>query len=305
MAIRQKPSGNWEVYYRSPSTGKRVAITFRTEKEAVQKDALIKYQLKNERETLMTEEKTRKRGQAAAAKVEEGTGFEDVVYRYLKAKRYTPESLTPEGEQHDIHIIGRGRALLDGGVHNGLTEATGFVKSRSLGTDSGNCVLREITLSARHLFAVYVNGKEVLNRNSYKLENLQEVLDSRYKLERQVEELPKNLDSDKERLEALKKEYIESCFGQFGLITFNIVAENDCDKDKEGYTDIGEESFQTSVVDLCKPYQDAGQHAEQQDIEQGGTGIIAGGLRGVGVEDVAHHRVIDEDIISIDKIKTY
>ena len=37
---------------------------------------------------------------------------------------YTPESLTPEGEQHDIHIIGRGRALLDGGVHNGLTEAT-------------------------------------------------------------------------------------------------------------------------------------------------------------------------------------
>lgn len=41
------------------------------------------------------------------------------------------------------------------------------------------------------------------------LENLQEVLDSRYKLERQVEELPKNLDSDKERLEALKKEYIE------------------------------------------------------------------------------------------------
>ena len=96
MAIRQKPSGNWEVYYRSPSTGKRVAITFRTEKEAVQKDALIKYQLKNERETLMTEEKTRKRGQASAAKVEEGTGFEDVVYRYLKAKRYTPESLTSQ-----------------------------------------------------------------------------------------------------------------------------------------------------------------------------------------------------------------
>lgn len=32
-----------------------------------------------------------------------------------------------------------------------------------------------ITLSARHLFAVYVNGKEVLNRNSYKIEKLQEV----------------------------------------------------------------------------------------------------------------------------------
>lgn len=35
--------------------------------------------------------------------------------------------------------------------------------------------LTEITLSARHLFAVYINGKEVLNRNSYKIEKLQEV----------------------------------------------------------------------------------------------------------------------------------
>jgi hypothetical protein len=35
--------------------------------------------------------------------------------------------------------------------------------------------LTEITLSARHLFAVYVNGKEILNRNSYKIEKLQEV----------------------------------------------------------------------------------------------------------------------------------
>ncbi len=35
--------------------------------------------------------------------------------------------------------------------------------------------LTEITLSARHLFAVYINGKEIINRNSYKLEKLQEV----------------------------------------------------------------------------------------------------------------------------------
>ena len=35
--------------------------------------------------------------------------------------------------------------------------------------------ITEITLSARHLFAVYINEKEVLNRNSYKLEKLQEV----------------------------------------------------------------------------------------------------------------------------------
>ncbi len=35
--------------------------------------------------------------------------------------------------------------------------------------------ITEITLSARHLFAVYINGKEVLNRNSYKIEKLQEM----------------------------------------------------------------------------------------------------------------------------------
>lgn len=35
--------------------------------------------------------------------------------------------------------------------------------------------LQEITLSARHLFAVYINGKEVLNRNSYKIEKLQQI----------------------------------------------------------------------------------------------------------------------------------
>lgn len=35
--------------------------------------------------------------------------------------------------------------------------------------------LKEITLSARHLFAVYINGKEILNRNSYKIEKLQDV----------------------------------------------------------------------------------------------------------------------------------
>ena len=35
--------------------------------------------------------------------------------------------------------------------------------------------LTDITLSARHLFAVYINGKEVLNRNSYKIEKLQDI----------------------------------------------------------------------------------------------------------------------------------
>lgn len=35
--------------------------------------------------------------------------------------------------------------------------------------------LTELTLSARHLFAVYINGREVLNRNSYKIEKLQDI----------------------------------------------------------------------------------------------------------------------------------
>ena len=35
--------------------------------------------------------------------------------------------------------------------------------------------IEEITLSARHLFAVYINGKEILSRNSYKIEKLQQI----------------------------------------------------------------------------------------------------------------------------------
>lgn len=35
--------------------------------------------------------------------------------------------------------------------------------------------LEEITIGARHLFAVYINGKELLSRNSYKYEKLQQV----------------------------------------------------------------------------------------------------------------------------------
>lgn len=38
--------------------------------------------------------------------------------------------------------------------------------------------LEEITLSARHLFSVYINGKEVLNRNSYKYEKLQQIAET-------------------------------------------------------------------------------------------------------------------------------
>lgn len=36
----------------------------------------------------------------------------------------TPQGCTPGGRQYDISITGRGPAVLDGGVHNGLTERT-------------------------------------------------------------------------------------------------------------------------------------------------------------------------------------
>ncbi|MBR6193781.1 MAG: nucleic acid-binding protein, partial [Treponema sp.] len=41
------------------------------------------------------------------------------------------------------------------------------------------------------------------------LERLQEILNSKYELERKVEVLPRELDSQKENLDLLKKEYTE------------------------------------------------------------------------------------------------
>lgn len=47
--------------------------------------------------------------------------------------------------------------------------------------------LEEITLSARHLFAVYINGKEVLSRNSYKIEKLQQIPETiQIKLDKEI-----------------------------------------------------------------------------------------------------------------------
>lgn len=53
---------------------------------------------------------------------------------------YTEISCTPEGEQHDIRIIGRGNAILDGGNHNGLTEAT-MLKSGMPHVRNNNLIL--------------------------------------------------------------------------------------------------------------------------------------------------------------------
>ena len=43
---------------------------------------------------------------------------------FRNSNMYTPEGLTLSGTQHDIRIIGSGRAVLDGGIHNGLTQGT-------------------------------------------------------------------------------------------------------------------------------------------------------------------------------------
>ena len=53
--------------------------------------------------------------------------------------------------------------------------------------------IHEITLSARHLFAVYINEKEVLNRNSYKIEMLQDIPETiSIPLDNKILTLPEN-----------------------------------------------------------------------------------------------------------------
>ena len=47
-------------------------------------------------------------------------GVFDNIFRNRNV--FTPEGNTLEGEQENIHIIGSGNALLDGGLHNGLVE---------------------------------------------------------------------------------------------------------------------------------------------------------------------------------------
>ena len=84
MAIRQKPSGAWEVYYRHPITGKRKSETCLTQKDAVQRDALIKYRLKFERETFEVEEQQEPK---------EAMTFDDVLWLYLRSKNYDRSSL--------------------------------------------------------------------------------------------------------------------------------------------------------------------------------------------------------------------
>ena len=87
MAIRQKPSGSWEIYYRNPITGKREAFSVGTQKEAIQQDALVKYRLKFERESF------EKPDVEESEKQNEEMTFEDVLWLYLKSKLYSKDAL--------------------------------------------------------------------------------------------------------------------------------------------------------------------------------------------------------------------
>lgn len=87
--------------------------------------------------------------------------------------------------------------------------------------------LEEITLSARHLFSVYINGKEVLNRNSYKYEKLQQIAETiSIKLDKNI------LDRDQNELTILVQNlgFDKGFSGETnhprGLVSFSTVPES-------------------------------------------------------------------------------
>lgn len=84
MAIRKK-GNRFQVYYRNPNTRRQESVTVKDRAEAVKMDALIKYRIQFEPDTFKKEERT--------VKEKKGDTFEDAVWLFLKAKRYSRESL--------------------------------------------------------------------------------------------------------------------------------------------------------------------------------------------------------------------
>lgn len=120
--------------------------------------------------------------------------------------------------------------------------------------------LEEITLSARHLFAVYINGKEILNRNSYKYEKLQQVEESisikldKNILNKEINELTilvQNLGFD--------KGFSGDTNHPRGLVTFSTNPECDIEFKVRGklspeISDLAEESDSPYLVRLSKSF---------------------------------------------------
>lgn len=66
------------------------------------------------------------------------------------------KTLYAENEQSDIHIIGRGRAVLDGGNHNGLVERTSL-------TDGFPHIIYNTTVFFRNVRSFSVRGLHIMN----------------------------------------------------------------------------------------------------------------------------------------------
>lgn len=85
MALRERKSGSWEVYYRNPYTGKRESFSVSCKTEGIKEDALIRYRIKFEPEYFK---------ERAVVKVDEiQEDFESMVYSYLASRGYTKENL--------------------------------------------------------------------------------------------------------------------------------------------------------------------------------------------------------------------
>ena len=88
--------------------------------------------------------------------------------------------------------------------------------------------ITEITLSARHLFAVYINEKEVLSRNSYKIEKLQDIPETiQISLNKKILNRPENNLTILVQNLGFDKGFSGDTNNPRGLVTFKTTPETD------------------------------------------------------------------------------
>lgn len=93
MAIRfRKKYKSWQVYWNNPDTGKRESKTFATKEEAEKENALLKYQLRYERERFL--------GQEVSLSQPVQKTLEQVYLEYLREKQFTRSNL--EAHRHKL-----------------------------------------------------------------------------------------------------------------------------------------------------------------------------------------------------------
>ena len=100
MAIQQRGAA-WRVYWNNPYTHKRESKTFTEQAQAVQYDALIKYQLHFEKERFLPVKQE--------PKEKEDESLEAVFYLYLRERQFTRRSLRTQlgSMKKALSIIGR------------------------------------------------------------------------------------------------------------------------------------------------------------------------------------------------------